>query len=225
MPTCYLVGASPEIEDAPQVSLGQVCPGDFIIAADGGCAHLRRWGIAPDFVIGDMDSLAGELPEGVPAAIFPSEKNETDMELALQEGLRRGFRRLVLLGACGGRPDHTMANVQLLVQAAQQGASAVLHMGGWRCTAICAPGGNSSLKLNGKGMVSVFAYGAQAHGVVITGLKYPLAGETLDGAVPRGTSNELDGEGTISLDEGTLLCCWEAQILPEFFSNALQRLK
>ena len=206
MLTCYLVGASPEAEDAPQV-----CPGDFVIAADGGCAHLQRWGIVPDFVIGDMDSLAGELPGSVPFARFPSEKNETDMELALQEGLRRGFRRFALLGASGGRPDHTMANVQLLVQAARQGASAVLHMGSWRCTAICAPGCTSTLKLKGNGTVSVFAYGEQANGVTITGMTYPLANETLEGAVPRGTSNELDGEGTISLAEGTLLCCWEAQ--------------
>jgi len=207
MPICYLVGASPVIENPPQVS-----PGDFVIAADGGCTHLRRWGIAPDFVIGDMDSLAGDLPEGVPSARFPSEKNETDMELALQEGLRRGFRRFELLGAYGGRPDHTMANMQLLVQAARQGALAVLHMGGWRCTAICAPD-NSTLRLKGKGIVSIFAYGEQTHGVTITGMKYPLDGETLDGAVPRGTSNELDGTGEISLAEGTLLCCWEAQIM------------
>ena len=212
MPTCYLVGASPEIEDQPQVS-----PGDFVIAADGGCAHLRRWGIVPDFVVGDMDSLAGDLPEGVPAARFSSEKDETDMELALHEGLRRGFRQFELLGACGGRPDHTMANVQLLVQAAQQGASAVLHMGGWHCTALCAPGNNSSLKLKGKGTVSIFAYGAQANGITITGMKYPLDGETLDGAIPRGTSNELDGKGEISLAEGTLLCCWDAQILRDVF--------
>ena len=208
MSTCYLVGASPATEDQPQVS-----PGDFVIAADGGCTRLRHWGIMPDFIIGDMDSLAGDLPEGVPFARFPSEKDETDMELALREGLRRGFRQFELLGACGGRPDHTMANVQLLVQAARQGASAVLHMGGWRCTALCAPGGNSTLKLKGKGTVSVFAYGEQTRGVTIAGMKYPLAGETLDGAVPRGTSNELNGNGEISLTEGTLLCCWEAQIV------------
>ena len=201
MPTCFLVGAAPEAGAAPRVS-----PGDFVVAADGGLSHLRHWGVQPDLVIGDFDSLQGDLPGGVPCVICPAEKDSTDMELALEEGLRRGFRRFEFLGASGGRPDHTFANVQLLVKSARLGATAILHMDGWRCTALCGP---SELKLKGKGIVSILAYGDCAKNVSITGLKYPLAGEDLDGAIPRGVSNELDGEGHISLEEGILLCYWE----------------
>ena len=204
MPTCFLVGAAPEAADAPRVS-----PGDFVIAADGGMDHLRRWGIVPDLVVGDMDSLQTGLPDDTPSRLFPAEKDSTDMELALEEGLRHGYRRFELLGASGDRPDHTFANLQLLVKAAKRGATAILHMDGWRCTALC---GKSRIQLTGKGLVSVFAYGEKAKGVTITGMKYALARETLDGAIPRGVSNELDGEGQISLEEGTLLCYWENQM-------------
>jgi len=208
MPTCYLVGASPAIEaEAPRV-----LPGDFVIAADGGLDHLRRWGITPDFVVGDMDSLDCDLPDGVPCEIYPGEKDDTDIALALEEGLRRKFRRFEFIGASGGRPDHTMANMQLLIKAARLGAMAILHMGGWRCTALCAPSGTSELRLKGHGIISVFAYGDAAKCVTIAGMKYLLAGEILDGANPRGVSNELDGEGRISLKEGVLLCYWEEQI-------------
>lgn len=200
MPICFLVGASPQAGDAPRIS-----PGDFVIAADGGLDRLRRWGVAPDLVIGDMDSLSSALPFDIPCVKFPREKDETDMALALNAGLERGFNRFELLGAAGGRPDHTFANVQLLVKAARLGAEATLHMGGWRCTALC---GKAALKLKGKGTVSVFAYGEKAKGVSITGMKYRFAGE-LDGAAPLGISNELAGVGQISLEEGTLLCCWE----------------
>jgi len=207
MPTCYLVGASPEADEAAP----RVLTGDCVIAADGGLDHLRRWGIAPDLVIGDMDSLNCDLPADVPYATYPAEKDDTDMALALEEGLRRGFTRFALLCAAGGRPDHTMANLQLLVKAARLNAKAILHMGAWRCTALCAPSGRSELWLRGRGIVSVFAYGGRAKGVMIAGMKYGFTGD-LDGATPLGVSNELDDEGRVSLEEGVLLCYWEEQI-------------
>ena len=203
MQTCYLVGASPAAEHFSPL------PGDFIIAADGGADHLSRWDIAPDFAVGDMDSLRGTLPEDVHRRRVPAEKDETDMELALLEGFTRGFRRFELIGAAGGRPDHTMANLQLLVKAARLGAFAVLREGSWRCAALVA---GQKLLLRGRGTVSVFAYGERAKGVRIAGMKYPLAGEDLDGDTPRGISNELDGEGTVTLEEGFLLCYWQAEI-------------
>ena len=208
MPTCYLAGAAPGARDpAPPIA-----PGDFVIAADGGCGLLRQWGLTPDLIIGDLDSLAGPLPEGVPCIRAPAEKDETDMELALLEGVSRWYRVFGILGGYGGRPDHTIANLQLLAKAAQMGARAVLHAGSWRCAALCGGTPAGELALRGKGIVSVFAWGAKAEGVTIAGMKYPLAGEDLDSTAPRGVSNELDGEGRVTLEKGILLCFWEETI-------------
>ena len=203
MQTCYLVGAAP---GAVRI---EKQPGDYVIAADGGLDHLERWGLTPDFVVGDMDSLRGALPEDVPYKRVPAEKDDTDMALAFMEGYDRGQRRFVLTGASGGRMDHTAANLQLLVKAAKRGAFALLRDEACCVTALCREG---ELRLHGKGTVSVFAYGDQAGGVSISGMQYCLDRETLCGDSPRGVSNALDGDGMITMESGTLLVFWEPGI-------------
>jgi thiamine pyrophosphokinase len=205
MQTCFLVGAAPE---AARIA---VQPGDYIIAADGGCDHLRRWGILPDFIVGDMDSLQSGLPQGVPCRTAPAEKNETDMALALWEGYARGHRRFEMVGASGGRPDHTVANLQLLVQAARYGAFVLLRDNGFCATAITE---NGELRLRGTGIVSIFACCEEVRGVSIRGMKYPLENGVLRGDTPRGVSNALeDGEGLITMESGALLVFWEERAI------------
>ncbi|MCL2446469.1 MAG: thiamine diphosphokinase [Oscillospiraceae bacterium] len=196
MHTCYIVGAAPQaVRIAPQA-------GDFTIAADGGLHHLQAWGVEPDYLIGDMDSLQSELPSGISHVKYPAEKDDTDLALALEEALRRGYTRVVLTGCTGGRADHTFANLQLLVQAAKRGVQAVMLDEDYTLTALVGPG---ELTLQSHGTVSVFAYGERAEGVTITGMKYEIANETLYGDVPRGISNELDGTGTVAVERGVLL--------------------
>jgi len=136
------------------------------------------------------------------------EKNETDMALAFREGYERGHRRFALVGAAGGRPDHTFANMQLLVKAASMGAFAQLYDGDYRVTALVK---NGELRLKGTGTVSVFAAG-EASGVTLRGMKYALEGVTLRGDMPLGVSNSLEGgEALITMESGALLVFWEAR--------------
>ena len=70
-------------------------PGDFLVAVDGGLRHLKRLGLKPDLLIGDLDSVdADELAEieevGVEVLRFPPAKDQTDLELALDYALRIG---------------------------------------------------------------------------------------------------------------------------------------
>ena len=62
---------------------------DFVIAADGGLAHVKKLGITPDRILGDFDSL-GFTPEG--ANVFPVEKDDTDAMLAVRRGLELGYK-------------------------------------------------------------------------------------------------------------------------------------
>lgn len=196
MHICYIVGAAPQaVRIAPQAS-------DFVIAADGGLSHLQRWGIVPNFLVGDMDSYLDAIPPGLFCARFPGEKDDTDLALALKEALQRGYKHVVFSGCVGGRADHTIANLQLLVQAAKHGVQAVLLDEGYTLTALAGPG---ELALQGCGTVSVFAYGEQSRGVTITGMKYNIANEVLHGDVPRGVSNELNGKGIVAVKQGVLL--------------------
>jgi thiamine pyrophosphokinase len=203
--TCYLVGASPAAEQInPRAE-------DYVIAVDGGLRHLHQWGIAPELMLGDFDSFAPTDPmltATVPQMRFPREKDETDMELALRAALQMGFRRLELIGGSGGRPDHTFANLQLLVRAARQGAFAVLRgSDGFSVTALTDQG---TLALRGQGTVSLFAYGEIAEGVTVRGMRYPLSGASLRGDTPRGVSNEMAGEtAEITMTGGVLLVYWQ----------------
>ncbi|MDR1465071.1 MAG: thiamine diphosphokinase [Oscillospiraceae bacterium] len=204
MPICLIAGAAPEASPPPE-------PVDFIIAADGGYRHLARWGLRPDLLLGDMDSLE-DIPAGIPLRRYPPEKDDTDLALALREGMARGYRDFLLTGVCGGRPDMTAAAFQILLWAARQGLRAELLAAGFRAAALPGPG---TLRLRGKGTVSVLAAGGPAKGVAVRGLRYPLEGATLREDIPLGVSNELDGEGTVSLAEGALLVFREEGITAE----------
>ena len=73
----------------------------------------------PDLLIGDLDSVPPEqidsmASQAVEIQRFPVEKDETDLELALFEVARRGYKEIFLVGALGGRIDQTLANLFLL---------------------------------------------------------------------------------------------------------------
>ena len=203
LPNCYIAGASPQAQRVhPR-------PGDFLIAADGGLDHWTRWGLVPDLLVGDLDSLACAPPGDIPCVKYPKRKDDTDLALAIDEALARGYGNLILTGAWGGRPDHSVAALQLLVNAAQRGARVKMLCGGFTATVIA---GGGALRLEGKGTVSVFAWGGEAGGVTIQGLEYPLAHAALSDGHPLGVSNFLSGAGEITLERGALLVFFEEDI-------------
>ena len=179
---------------------------DFVIAADGGLRHTRKLGLTPDVIIGDFDSL-GFVPEG--ANVFPVEKDDTDAMLAVRRGFSQGCREFLLYGGLDGpRLDHTVANFQTLQFVADRGGIGYL-VGN---TTIACVLKNGSLKFApGKtGTVSVFCSGADARGVTLEGLYYPLENGTLTPGFPLGASNHFTGaEATITVREGSLLILWE----------------
>ena len=205
---CYLIGAG-RIDNTGWLKR-QIKPGkdDYVIAVDGGFATCDQCGISMDLVVGDFDSL-GYVP-GHPNLIrMTPEKNDTDMLFAVKKGLEFGYRTFQLYGATGGRPDHTMANYQLLVFLAKRGACGILCSPQWQTTAIC----NDCLKLPAyeSGMLSVFCMGDQAEGVTLQGVKYPLGRYTMKQDFPIGVSNEFTGHPvSIEVENGTLLIMWES---------------
>ncbi|WP_313756607.1 thiamine diphosphokinase [Tissierella sp.] len=92
---------------------------DFIICADGGMNHLMKINRKPDLVIGDLDSISQVSldyikHENIPMKKYPSIKDETDTELAMEYLIDRGYKEIILTGVTGTRQDHTMANIFLL---------------------------------------------------------------------------------------------------------------
>ena len=95
--------------------MAAACPPEYVIAADRGIDVLLAAGRRPDLILGDFDSTkltAGEIDDvGAALETFPAEKDYSDLELALNEAVRRGSSDITVLGATGGRLDHFLANV------------------------------------------------------------------------------------------------------------------
>lgn len=180
--------------------------GDFILAADGGYAHCKAFGVAPNEVLGDFDSLQ-YVPQD--ATVFPVEKDDTDSMLAVRRGLQLGYRDFLLYGSLDGtRLDHTVANFQTLQFLADHGATGYLVGKDYIVTVVK----NGVLRFSGEagGILSVFCMGADAHGVTLRGLQYPLTDGTLTAGFPLGVSNHFTGKAAeVSVTKGSLLVLWD----------------
>ena len=189
--------------DSPVQPIGD---GDFIIAADGGLRHTEKLGIRPDVILGDFDSL-GYTPGG--ANVFPVEKDDTDAMLAVRRGLASGYRKFLLYGSLDGpRLDHTVANFQTLQFLGDNDALGCLV--GVDTMAAVVKNGSLTFPAGCTGTVSVFCSGADARGVTLKGLYYPLNRGTLTPGFPLGVSNRFTGESAkITVEEGSLLVLWQ----------------
>lgn len=198
MGVCYLVGAGD--------FYGQITKDedDVIIAADGGYDSLTKRGYTPNVLIGDFDSITSEIPADIRTVKHPKEKDETDMFLAYLEGVKLGYREFVMLGATGGRLDHTYANLSLLLYAKERGDNVTLIDD--KNIIFCIK--NESVTLTGQAgaTLSVFAFGNEAKGVTIKGTKYEAENTSLSPSFPLGVSNEFTNTPAhISVDDGALL--------------------
>ena len=115
---CYIFGAGSYFG-----LIRRPAPEDTVIAADGGWRICREEGIVPDLLLGDFDSLH-TVPDFGHIRRVPVEKDDTDMMLAIKEGLARGETDFRLYGGVGGRTDHTIANLQGLLYLAERGCTA-----------------------------------------------------------------------------------------------------
>ena len=98
----------------------------IVIAANGGSRHLLLLDHPPDVLIGDLDSLPLEAQawrelDSITVFVYPHDKNETDLELALLHAVSHYEEDIQIFGALGGRLDQTLANIMLLAHPALAG--------------------------------------------------------------------------------------------------------
>lgn len=181
---------------------------DLVIAADGGVNHLSKAGITPDVILGDFDSL-GYIPEG--AQVFPVEKDDTDVMLAVRHGLQAGFREFLIYGGMDGkRLDHTVANFQTLAFLRAHDARGYLV--GREQLATVISNETAVFSPNAAGILSAFCLGKDASGVTIRGLQYSMETGTLAADFPLGVSNHFTGkEAEITVENGQLLLIWDSR--------------
>jgi len=179
---------------------------DFIIAADGGTRHAIELGRTPNIIIGDLDSLPVNLEPStlnIELMQFPADKNETDLELAIQHALTLNPQEIIIIGALGGRLDQTLGNIALISNL--QPATCNLKLNdGLEEVFFC----HDHAEVNGAAgdIVSLIPWQGEVTGILTQGLKWVLQNETLYPHKTRGISNEMTGDtATIKIKSGLLL--------------------
>jgi len=92
-------------------------------AADSGARHAWELGLPLALWLGDMDSSPPWFQEALPAprVLLPRDKDLTDGEALIRKALELTPEEVLLLGATGGRLDHTLAHLELALLLAERG--------------------------------------------------------------------------------------------------------
>ncbi|HCT37289.1 MAG TPA: thiamine diphosphokinase [Firmicutes bacterium] len=179
----------------------------LIIAADAGARHLLSAGCLPHIAVGDFDSLSpGELAlleqSGCDVRKHPCAKNETDTHLATDIAIAAGAKEITVFGGIGGRLDHSLANVQLLVYMYDHGCTGKITDGIQTAYLL-----TDRLELTGwhpGDILSILPLTPQLTGLTITGLRYDLVETEVQMGTTRTISNEFteSGCGQLALASG-----------------------
>lgn len=168
---------------------------NWIIAADGGVRLAQKARLPVDQFVGDGDSISRRQRCWLEAAPFfvawhAVEKDETDLELALNLALEQNPCEINIFAAWGLRADHTLSNVHLLERAAESGVKTTLWAG-WERLQVYLPGVHTLTNVFPGQRVSLLPLSETVERVVSKGLRYPLCDETLFRVGGRGISNEV----------------------------------
>lgn len=186
---------------------------DVVIAVDGGIvlAERRDWRV--DLWLGDFDS-SGMTPQRAAIArlTFPSDKSQTDFELALDYvNVQYPQSLICVLGSGGAEADHAFGNLWVLKQAV---APVLL----WRedCTIVKASGAvQIAWQSQAADKVSLFAL-SPLEGICNQGLRWQVENAALAPYVAAFARNEaLGGKASVAWQSGEGLLFLPAQSLPK----------
>lgn len=182
------------------------------LGVDKGVFTLLSNGIAPDYAFGDFDSVTdnewAEIESKVENLLqFKPEKDETDMELALNWALTKNPEKIRLFGATGGRLDHLFGNVQLLLKAELQNLTTHIEMIDAQNHLFAkGPGSYSVKQMENRKYISFVPITPVVKGLTLKGFKYPLNDCHISLGSTLCISNELESKyGTFSFTEGIVL--------------------
>ena len=166
--------------------------GDLVIAADAGMRNAARFGIKPDVLLGDFDSLGEpDVPDGTELIRVPIEKDDTDTQLAVRVALERGANEIVIVGGLEGRLDHTLSSLAILEYLNGKHIHALITSGQNRARFLR---NNSTLIPRGYfRFLSLIAADPVVKGVTVEGCKYPLKNARLSRLNQYAVSNEIEG--------------------------------
>ena len=175
---------------------------DTVVCADSGLNTAYRLGMPVHYFMGDFDSVSPEILEAYREGKvegsehcewvrYPKEKDYVDTQLVLEWILERGADEITFLGATGGRLDHFLANINILMLALKQKVPAYIVDSRNRIRLT-----DSTLSIERQDMygkyLSLLPLTSTVTGVTLRGLKYLIEDYTLEVGIARAISNEMD---------------------------------
>jgi thiamine pyrophosphokinase len=190
--------------------LGQELPAaDLVMAADSGYDAAVALGFGVDVLVGDLDSVvADRIPDHVIVERHPVDKDQTDLDLALELAMRDDPSRVVVVGGAGGRLDHELATASLICDerweevemdwVSSRGRAHVIR----RRRIVHADVGAT---------VTLLAIGGPVTGLSTRGLKWELEEATFEPGTTWGVSNVMQNPiAEIKVGSGCLLVVFPA---------------
>jgi thiamine pyrophosphokinase len=174
-----------------------------LVAADGAGLRLDAMGIAPEVVIGDLDTIGEKrgLLEEKGAIVIEDRSQETnDFEKGLAWIVARGSAAATVVGIGGGMADHAFNNFSVLAKFAR---ALRLQLRDERSAAYAVP---DALLLAARPGDRISLLPLPSARLATSGLVWDLHDESLALGVREGASNRAEGsEVTIRVAEGLIL--------------------
>ncbi|MCY3636760.1 MAG: thiamine diphosphokinase [bacterium] len=177
-----------------------------VVAADAGLDHALAAGLTVAIAVGDMDSVSPEAlaaaeQSGTRIERHPADKDQTDLELALELAARLADR-VIVIGAAGGRLDHLIGNLTILASPQWSGVNIEAWLTNAQAVVVHH---HRKLDVEPGATVSLFALGGPAR-VTTSGLAWPLNDEILDPLTSRGVSNQATTSSPqVAVSEGVVV--------------------
>lgn len=184
---------------------------DRIIAIDNGLSYLHQINCMPTHIVGDFDTVSPHLlqqyqkNDNVQIVTLCPEKDATDTEVAVDLAVIEGCNEIYLLGATGGRFDHTLANLHMLYKLLNEGIQAYLLDKNNKIYLIKENTTLLAQKVKST-YVSLLPFTEEVTKLTLIGFKYPLTEFHLKQGTSIGISNEIvETQAQIQFEDGVLI--------------------
>lgn len=211
-PTRAVIIAGGELDTIPVVGSE-----DLVVAADSGYDHAVALGVPVDVLVGDLDSISvvgREHARTSPVEIeqHPTDKDATDLELAIRAAVSRGATVIDIHGGEGGRLGHLLGVVLSLTNSEWDAVDIAWHTD----TAVVRAATQKRpvvLSVDIGEVITILPVG-DVSGVTTTGLRWSLKDTSLERGTTVGISNEsVSRRVTIDVGKGTVIVAREGAIL------------
>jgi thiamine pyrophosphokinase len=184
--------------------VGVVRDAELVLAADGGANNLARIGVRAAAVIGDLDSLRPGVRRwlGEERVVHRPDQDHTDLDKAIAYAIdERAAKRVTVVGAIGGRVDHTVENLALLARFSRR-----IEIDAWEGRTHIVPVTGATLLATSPGQIVSLLPVGRCERVRTAGLEWSLHDEPLDLLARTGVANLATSERIeIDLADGCLL--------------------